>query len=79
MRNIHANEGDAAIVRAVAALGRSLNMDVVAEGVETEIQAEIVHNLSCDSIQGFLIAQPMTPQATIDFIHGWQPLASAGQ
>ncbi|MCB9958589.1 MAG: EAL domain-containing protein [Rhodospirillaceae bacterium] len=79
VRNIHANDGDAAIVRAVAALGRSLNMDVVAEGVETEVQAEIVHSLSCDSIQGFLIAQPMTPQATIDFIHGWQPLASAGQ
>jgi diguanylate cyclase (GGDEF)-like protein len=53
------NSQDASIVRAVAAMGRSLRMRVVAEGVETDAQADIVRSLGCDEIQGFLIATPM--------------------
>ena len=73
VRNIHANDGDAAIVRAVAALGRSLHMDVVAEGVETITQAEIISALECDLIQGFLIARPLGLTDALDFIDSWQP------
>ncbi|MEO8298575.1 MAG: EAL domain-containing protein [Burkholderiales bacterium] len=49
----------ASIVRAVASMGRSLNMRVVAEGVETNGQALLLKDLHCDELQGYLIARPM--------------------
>jgi diguanylate cyclase (GGDEF)-like protein len=48
-----------AIVQAVVSMGRSLGMRVVAEGVETEVQAEMLSRLQCDDIQGYLVARPM--------------------
>lgn len=48
-----------AIVRALLALGTSLNMHVVAEGVETRAQLDALRALGCTAIQGFLIARPM--------------------
>lgn len=50
---------DTKIVRAVAALGRALRLDVVAEGVETESQARILGSLGCDLAQGYYFARPM--------------------
>ncbi len=58
------NPQNASIVRAVAAMGRSLHMRVVAEGVETDTQAEMLTDLHCDEMQGFLIARPM-PEAEV--------------
>jgi EAL domain-containing protein (putative c-di-GMP-specific phosphodiesterase class I) len=53
------NAQNASIVRAVAAMGKSLQMRVVAEGVETSYQADMLESLDCDELQGFLIARPM--------------------
>jgi diguanylate cyclase (GGDEF)-like protein len=47
------------IVSAMISLARELKLQVVAEGVETEEQAELLHRLRCDQMQGFLIARPM--------------------
>jgi len=52
-------ERDTKIVRAVAALGRELRLDVVAEGVETESQARILGSVGCDLAQGYYFARPM--------------------
>ena len=46
------------IVRSVLELSRSLGISVVAEGVETPTQLEILRNLGCDLIQGFLVSSP---------------------
>ena len=78
VRNIQSNDGDAAIVRAVAAMGRSLNMDVVAEGVETGPQAEILRKLHCDALQGFLIARPLAPPDALAFIETWPKRSANG-
>jgi EAL domain-containing protein (putative c-di-GMP-specific phosphodiesterase class I) len=43
----------------VAALGRELHLDVVAEGVETAAQARIMTALGCDLAQGYYFARPM--------------------
>jgi len=51
--------GDAAITRAVIAMGHSLQLEVVAEGVETQEQLDFLRRHRCDAIQGFLIAKPM--------------------
>jgi predicted signal transduction protein with EAL and GGDEF domain/FixJ family two-component response regulator len=51
---------DAAIVRAIIALGHSLDLKIVAEGVATQAQLEFLRAESCDAIQGFLMS-PAVP------------------
>ncbi|MEK6422486.1 MAG: EAL domain-containing protein [Burkholderia gladioli] len=58
----HGSEG-AAIVSAIIALAHSLDMDVVAEGVETVTQLDKLKSLECDEMQGFLLGLPLTAEA----------------
>ena len=60
VRDIATAAHDAAIVRAIIDLGHGLGMSVTAEGVETEAQFHELRRLGCDSLQGFLFAQPQT-------------------
>jgi diguanylate cyclase (GGDEF)-like protein/PAS domain S-box-containing protein len=56
-------EGDsssAAIVQAILALGRGLNMRVTAEGIETERQFDLLSRAGCDEAQGYWLAKPMS-------------------
>jgi diguanylate cyclase len=59
-----------AIVSAIIALAHSLNMDVVAEGVETSSQLEKLNSLLCDQVQGFLLARPLTSDAFAALLRG---------
>jgi EAL domain-containing protein (putative c-di-GMP-specific phosphodiesterase class I) len=52
-------EGDDSIVSAVVALGQSLGVDVLAEGVESADQAERLVTLGCDYAQGYYFARPL--------------------
>lgn len=65
------NEGGT-IVAAIVALGRALNMQVVAEGVETSDQQAFLSRLGCHSMQGYLFGKPVLPdnlmQIRDDFI-----------
>ena len=47
------------VVEAIIALGKAMELEVVAEGVETDQQYAIVRRLGCDLVQGFFIARPM--------------------
>jgi EAL domain-containing protein (putative c-di-GMP-specific phosphodiesterase class I) len=51
--------GDRAIARTVVALGQSLGLRTVAEGVETEAQRRALAALGCDHAQGYLFARPL--------------------
>ncbi|MFM0395592.1 putative bifunctional diguanylate cyclase/phosphodiesterase [Paraburkholderia phytofirmans] len=55
----HGPEGSA-IVSAIIALAHSLEMDVVAEGVETESQLDMLRTMMCDEMQGFLLGKPLS-------------------
>lgn len=59
IKDIPADQDDVAITHAVIAMGRSLRLSVVAEGVETEEQVEFLRLHGCDLMQGFLIGKPM--------------------
>ena len=52
---------DLAIVRSVIALGRALDLRVVAEGVETETALELVRDAGCDVVQGYHLSRPLPP------------------
>lgn len=58
--HLDTNPTDASIVDAVVSIGKTLRMKVVAEGVETEPQAQILTRLNCDELQGYHIAKPMS-------------------
>lgn len=57
--NIPTNPEDNAIASAIVALAGSLNLKVVAEGVENEAQAEFLRTLGCDEMQGYLLSRPL--------------------
>ena len=58
VRDIATDPSDHAIVSAIVAMARSLNIQVVAEGIETWQQLEILRNMGCSLAQGFLFARP---------------------
>jgi diguanylate cyclase (GGDEF)-like protein len=58
--NILNNSDDASIVQAVIAMGHSMNMQIIAEGVETKEQAEFLSNRNCDYAQGFYFSKPVS-------------------
>jgi diguanylate cyclase (GGDEF)-like protein len=56
------------IAEMVIELGRNLGLSIIAEGVEDEVQAQILQSLGCPLAQGYLFARPLTPQALIEWL-----------
>ncbi|MGE0810049.1 MAG: putative bifunctional diguanylate cyclase/phosphodiesterase, partial [Immundisolibacter sp.] len=61
---------DGAIIAAVIALARSLGIDVVAEGVESAPQVELLALHGCDQMQGYLISEPLSVEALVAWLRG---------
>jgi diguanylate cyclase len=59
IHNLSRQWKDAAIVRSVIALGKELGIGVIAEGVETEQQFQMLKQLGCQQVQGYLLARPV--------------------
>jgi len=59
VRDLPDDEEDAAITKAVIALAKSLNLKVIAEGVETKEQKDFIVENGCENIQGYFYAKPM--------------------
>jgi diguanylate cyclase (GGDEF)-like protein len=59
----------ARVVQAIIALGKAMELNVVAEGVETEQQLTLVRTFGCDIAQGFFIAKPMPEKEFLEWCH----------
>lgn len=67
---------DAAITRAIISMAHGLNLKVVAEGVETLEQLDVLRGMGCDAVQGYLIARPMpAPELELLLQKQLQPLS----
>jgi diguanylate cyclase (GGDEF)-like protein/PAS domain S-box-containing protein len=72
VRDLPLDRGDSAIVSAVVALGHSMGLSVVAEGVETAEQADDVRRLGCDEMQGYYFARPGRPEMLEALLGAWR-------
>ncbi len=63
MRDVESDPSARAIVTTVVRVGQSLQLTVVAEGVETEGQRQLLADLGCDVVQGYLYARALSPPA----------------
>ncbi|GAB3736066.1 hypothetical protein GCM10028862_20360 [Luteimonas pelagia] len=61
VRDVIANRGNAAIVRSILLIARNFDLRVIAEGVETPEQAQLLHELGCQEAQGFLYSPALPP------------------
>jgi diguanylate cyclase (GGDEF)-like protein len=77
VRDISSNPHDLAITKAIIALGHSMGLKVVAEGVETEQQLAILRRHRCDEFQGFLVSRPLPAGEFEGFLHAGASVVDA--
>ncbi|MBF0381806.1 MAG: EAL domain-containing protein [Magnetococcales bacterium] len=73
VRDLETASESAAICNAVIRLGHSLNLQVIAEGVETAEQLRQTSELGCDQVQGYYYSRPLDVDAFASFIKEWRP------
>jgi len=66
---------DAVIVSAIIAVAKALNIKVLAEGVETQDQLNILKTLKCGYVQGYFYAKPMPSDEFLNYYHNFYTLA----
>ena len=71
--DIGTDSGDAAIVRAIIALGHDLNLKIVAEGVATLEQLRFLRAEGCDTVQGYLMSPAVPARAFASLLRGAGP------
>ena len=76
VRDLHLNSDAGAIACAIIALGKNLNLCVIAEGVETEEQASFLHSQDCDEFQGHYFSEPVPAERLAEFLRGEMAAAS---
>jgi len=64
-RDIDMDPDNSAIVTAIAVLARSLNLSVLAEGVESQQQLDFLRGQKCDRVQGYLFSRPLNPEVLL--------------
>jgi EAL domain-containing protein (putative c-di-GMP-specific phosphodiesterase class I) len=69
VRDIEIDQDGAAIVKAIVQLAHSLNLGVVAEGVETPGQLAYLASLDCDEYQGYVFSKPLPGEELVRLIH----------
>jgi EAL domain-containing protein (putative c-di-GMP-specific phosphodiesterase class I) len=76
VRDIDTDPDDRAIVRAIIQLARALNLETIAEGVETDAQHQFLRSEGCDMLQGYLFCRPIDAAALEMWIASREALAA---
>ncbi|OAB57338.1 hypothetical protein AY600_14080 [Phormidium willei BDU 130791] len=71
VRDLTQDSSDAAIAKTIVALGQGLNLIVLAEGVETNEQAEFLKSIHCDLAQGYLFSRPVPAAEIPELLRQW--------
>jgi diguanylate cyclase (GGDEF)-like protein/PAS domain S-box-containing protein len=79
IRDVALKPDDAAITTAIISMAKSLNLKVIAEGVENEAQMSFLRAHDCDEIQGYYFSKPLTPEKAADKLRGHFELQAKGQ
>ena len=69
--HITEEKGDAVIISAIIKLGEALGIKVVAEGIETQLQADTLHRLGCPYAQGYFFGMPTPANEVPRLIREW--------
>ncbi len=73
VNDIEKDENSLNLVETVIAMAQKMNLITVAEGVETQSQLEILNNLGCDEVQGYLFSPPVPEQEFKEFLNQHTP------
>ncbi len=68
IKHIHSPDDDEVIIRAIIAMAKNLNLEVLAEGVETRDQLNFLKKYECDDIQGFYFSSPLTSEKLTEYL-----------
>jgi diguanylate cyclase (GGDEF)-like protein len=68
IRDLTSDADDAAIVSAIIGTAHNMGMKIIAEGVETTAQLELLRNLQCDAMQGFLFSPPVPHNEALELL-----------
>ncbi|MBP7900412.1 MAG: EAL domain-containing protein [Gammaproteobacteria bacterium] len=66
VQHLHSNNKDKALVKTMAQLAHNLGMNVVAEGIELQEQADFLRSIGCEKAQGYFYGRPMSASALIE-------------
>ena len=69
VRDVLTDPNDAVIAKTIVALGNSLGLAVIAEGVETNAQRDFLKGVGCDTYQGYLFSRPVPAEAFAHYVH----------
>lgn len=75
VRNMLNDPDDCKIVEGVIALARAFDLDVIAEGVESDMHGQVLMAMGCDNAQGFTIARPVLADEIAEWLQQYQPVS----
>jgi EAL domain-containing protein (putative c-di-GMP-specific phosphodiesterase class I) len=72
VQNMHANHSDLVMVEKIIEMGHELEMEVIAEGVETDRQYALLREKGCDGVQGYLFSRALPPEEMIQWLESYR-------
>jgi len=72
IKDITNSPKDATIIKAIIVMAHTLGLRVVAEGVETDEQLNLLQDMGCDDMQGFLLCRPLPAEHVHEFLEIWE-------